>query len=112
VTTLSGFKVVERVFLLLQVVGWSGPYVDDISEVKIVSAARADESDIQKHLPHVDQMWCATAEVRGLKEGTPTSYEMEWFAIRDQGSQDWDFFPRHLVSYPYIYDQLCEPAAP
>jgi hypothetical protein len=95
-----------------QVRGWSGPYLDEVSDVVVVRAVTPTRREIDNHLSHIDQFWCATIEISGYREGEPTSYESEWFAIHSEGSPEWSLIPRHVVSYPYIYDQLCEASEP
>jgi hypothetical protein len=95
-----------------QVRGGSGPYLDEVSGVIVVLAVTPPRREIDNYLSHIDHFWCATIKISGYREGEPASYESEWFAIRSEGSPEWNLMPRHLVSYPYIYDLLCEASEP
>jgi hypothetical protein len=95
-----------------QLRGWSGSYLDDVSEVDVIQALSPTQNLLNEQLPHIDEFWCVTLELAGLRNGEPSSYEIDWFAILNEGSSEWHLIPRQIVAYPYEYDLLCEGTVP
>jgi hypothetical protein len=83
-------------------------YLDEVHELAFTEIRSISSNPDKIQLPAIEEMWCFTTHARGKVQSISQEVSVEWFAIKKEGEREWIITPRHIVSYPAIWDDACD----